>query len=106
MLKSNMFQARSSPHLVLVPEQITYNLDSGDTMPDVECKSDCSPPCKTTWGKHGAGNILSLGAVTTDDTGEYTCTATRSDGRNVQTSISISVTGKSSSLLYHSLIFI
>ena len=88
-----MFQVRPRPRLVLVPRQIHYNLITGDKMPDIECTSECNPPCNITWGTHGAGKILSLGAVTTEDTGEYTCTATRDDGRIVQASVSIFVTG-------------
>jgi hypothetical protein len=62
-------------------------------MPDITCTSECNPPCNISWGEHSKDNILSLGDVTTEDTGEYTCTASRSDGRIVEEKISVFVSG-------------
>ena len=83
----------------LVPGKKRHVLVGGDILPDITCTSECNPPCKITWGKHGEGNKLSLGAVTTEDAGEYTCTATRDDGQAVEQTISVFV-GKSFVLIY------
>ncbi|XP_060604531.1 hemicentin-2-like isoform X2 [Ruditapes philippinarum] len=77
--------------LILSPRKTFYNLVSGDAMPDITCTSECYPPCTISWGEHSKDNILSLGAVTTDDTGEYTCTARRVDGRSVEQTVSVFV---------------
>ena len=78
----------------VVPRKKYHVLVGGDVLPDITCTSECNPPCNVTWGTHGEGSILSLGAVTTEDTGEYTCTATRVDGQALEQTISIFV-GKS-----------
>ena len=83
----------------LVPRKKQFNLVGGDILPDITCTSECNPPCNITWGKHSTGNILSIGTVSTEDTGEYTCTATRADGQAVEQTISIFV-GKSFVLIY------
>ncbi|XP_060590515.1 protein turtle homolog B-like isoform X3 [Ruditapes philippinarum] len=81
--------------LELSPRKTHYNLVSGDTMPEIICTSECNPPCIISWGEHSKDNILSLGDVTTEDTGEYTCTARRSDGRIVEQTVSVFVSDNS-----------
>jgi hypothetical protein len=77
----------------MVPSKTYYNMMSGDTMPAIICTSECNPPCNVSWGEHSKDNILNIGAVTTEDTGEYTCTARRSDGRIVEQTVSVFVSG-------------
>ncbi|XP_060583556.1 hemicentin-2-like isoform X2 [Ruditapes philippinarum] len=81
--------------LALSPRKTHYNLGSGDAMPDITCTSECNPPCIISWGEHSKDNILSLGDVTTEDTGEYTCTARRLDGRSVEQTVSVYVSDNS-----------
>ncbi|XP_060575075.1 uncharacterized protein LOC132732619 [Ruditapes philippinarum] len=85
--------------LILVPRRTHYNMVSGDTMPDITCTSECYPPCIISWGEHSKDNILSLGDVTTEDTGEYTCTARRLDGRSVEEKISVFVSDNSNFII-------
>ncbi|XP_060588056.1 titin-like [Ruditapes philippinarum] len=81
--------------LKLSPRKTLYNLVSGDAMPDITCTSECNPPCTISWGQDSKDNILSLGAVTTEDTGEYTCTARRLDGRTVEQTVNVFVSDNS-----------
>ncbi|XP_053373800.1 uncharacterized protein LOC123532705 isoform X2 [Mercenaria mercenaria] len=80
-----------SKPLTLVPGQTQYYLVSGDLMPDITCTSDCKPPCSTSWGKYSRGGTLSLGIVTPFNTGEYTCTATRTGVKTVERTVNIYV---------------
>jgi hypothetical protein len=75
---------RPLPSLKLSPRKTFYFLISGDAMPDIICTSECYPPCIISWGEHSKDNILSLGDLTTEDTGEYTCTVRRLDGCSVE----------------------
>jgi hypothetical protein len=83
----------------MVPRKTHYNMVSGEIMPDITCTSECNPPCSISWGEHSKNNILSLGVVTTEDTGEYTCTARRLDGHIVEQTVSVYVNGICSVLL-------
>jgi hypothetical protein len=62
-------------------------------MPDIICTAECNPPCYISWGKSNAGGLLSLDTVTTGDSGEYTCIATRADGQTMKRTITVFVSG-------------
>ncbi|XP_060604532.1 uncharacterized protein LOC132757301 isoform X3 [Ruditapes philippinarum] len=81
--------------LTLVPKKTHYNMVSGDTMPDITCTSECNPPCNISWGEHSERETLSLGTVKKEDSGEYTCTASRIGGQTIQQTVSIFVADNS-----------
>ncbi|XP_045169250.2 uncharacterized protein LOC123531986 [Mercenaria mercenaria] len=87
-----------SQSLSLEPGQTQYYLVSGDIMPDITCTADCKPPCSISWGKYGSGGTLRLGEVTSKDTGECTCTATRTGVKTVKRTINIHVAGFNNSV--------
>ena len=74
-----------SPGPDLWPATTLYYVDFGDRMPTINCTADCHPDCEITWRKVGSvsadaswNDILSLGSVAENTTGEYVCTASRS----------------------------
>jgi hypothetical protein len=91
-----------SHRLSVVPKKTHYNLVSGDIIPDITCSSECYPPCNISWGEHSERETLSLGTVKTEDSGEYTCTASRIGGQTIQQTVSIFVAGKFSLILHFS----
>ncbi|XP_060558361.1 uncharacterized protein LOC132718642 isoform X2 [Ruditapes philippinarum] len=95
---SYMLNVRYGPSfpLTLTPEITHYNLVSGDVMPDIICTAECNPPCHISWGKSNSGGLLSLDTVTTGDSGEYTCIATRAGGQTIERTITVFVSDDSS----------
>ncbi|XP_053373797.1 uncharacterized protein LOC123531167 [Mercenaria mercenaria] len=85
-----------SQPLTLIPGQTQYYLVKGDVMPDITCTVDCKPPCSVSWGKNSNKGTLSLGAVTTNNRGEYTCIATRTGAKTVERTINIHVADNTS----------
>lgn len=90
---SYMLNVRYGPSLPLnlTPGHQHYSLVSGNLMPDIRCSCECYPPCNISWERYSTGNILSLGTVTTDESGEYTCTASNMGGKTVKQTISVFV---------------
>ncbi|XP_021340239.1 hemicentin-1-like [Mizuhopecten yessoensis] len=59
------------------PEPDVLESIENQTIPEILCSADCRPSCTYIWSKAGRGypNPLSLSVGTTDNAGQYTCTA-------------------------------
>lgn len=78
--------------LILSPPRTYYTLNSGEYLPNISCNADCNPPCKVVWLLHSDDNVLRLGHVTPNSTGEYTCEAS-TPRQSVTTTIYVNVIG-------------
>ncbi|GFN86122.1 hemicentin-2, partial [Plakobranchus ocellatus] len=70
--------------LSLDPPTPQYRVSAGLNLPEVTCRSDCSPPCDVSWLKDGTpylrGSELPLGEASREDVGLYTCLASNVHG--------------------------
>lgn len=77
------------------PENSTYVLNESQVITDIVCIAECFPSCSYIWKKNRtaftAGSKLSLGNLTRQNSGVYTCTVGNSD-TSIQTTISHDVT--------------
>ena len=86
----------------LDPSATNYTKNSGDVLPDITCRVDCSPSCSPAWTKNGASiptqsATLSLGNLDPVEAGNYRCTASR-DSNTVSENLTVNVIRKYSSV--------
>ena len=61
----------------LSPSTSTYTLNIGQRLGPVVCSADCVPNCTFKWKRESGTDALALTIQDKNDSGMYTCTATR-----------------------------